>query len=43
MKNTFKKGLLPTDLTQLKRILHMAFDTEKETKNPAVLALRAKL
>jgi len=43
LKRIHEKGLVPTDLKELKCILSSAFDTRKESKNPTVLALRAEL
>lgn len=43
MKKTYQKGLLPTDLKELERILKTAFGSRKDTKNPTILALRENL
>lgn len=43
MKNTYKKGLLPTNLFELEQILKTAFGTRKDSDNDIILALRANL
>lgn len=43
MKRTYEKGLIPTDIKELDNLLKNAFGSEKESTNPTVLALRAKL
>lgn len=43
LKHKASKGLRPNKTDGLKKKLHLAFDTRRESKNPVVLALRAGL
>lgn len=43
LKSKVKEGLKPNDAANLEKVCHSAFDTRRESRNPTVLALRAKL